>query len=991
MHTLTKQQLNKLNRLISFSILCFILFLNYTTLFSQGTLRGIITDKTDKTPLIAVNIIIKGTTMGTVTDFNGEYMVPLKAGTYTLQFSYFGYKTVEDTITIENKQLLELNKGLVPATDKGTKVLIAPQAKGQLSAINQQLLSNQIVNVYSTEYIRNLPNENTAQAISHLPGISLDGTKVVIRGIESKMNKIMINGIEMPGTEANTRATDLSIISASMLSGMEVYKTLTPDMDAEAIGGIVNLRLREAPKGFHFNITSQGTYNQQEKIYGGTKLWGDISNRFLNNRLGAILNINYETKCGGDDWINIGYNEYGSSYLGEGTYMLSSLSVFDQLRESKTIGGYLVLDYNLPNGQILFTSIRNIVTPEETLYSELFDISSNSHYALLNRNKYSSLFLNNSLRIEQQLSIIKLDAGISSNSIDRKFDFGYENSFKNSSLQNPFIIDFITMSRKPDMEPYDIYNALDTASGNTARYYKTTISPVNYNEKQWMADINLQIPLQISDNIEINLKFGGKYLKKERNYDEDFLMDFYQEVKDNILRIELSEWFYHEGIENNGILYLSDVRDYDYTPNEGFMNNQSYRFDWVIDKEFMDEMWLNQVNLDPDSTNLVSDSRASRNDYWGKDSKTATYAMAEIKIGQKLTIIPGVRSVKIHNEYSAPKVSQSTLMNWALQDTLTKPTDYNYLLPHFHLRINATEWLNIHFSYNKTLSKPNYNHAIPFIYYHEIDMTAKAGNPDIKPAVSKNIDVNFSFYFYKLGMFTIGWYLKEINDISYMQPTLMNNITDTSIINEFPIEAYPSLLSNSIEYYMNSPYTANIKGIEMEWQSNLSWLPAPFNGIVLNTNYTHVYSETKYMQDLIEYVVGPGSLFPEPVETDTYYINRLLYQSNDIANISLGYDFKGLSARLSYQFQGNVLSAISSRPELNEYTDKICRYDFIIKQNIPLKFGEFEVFASAINFTNVPKKLYSTFKRNNKASITDNITYERYSGSKFQLGLRFKF
>ena len=144
------------------------------------------------------------------------------------------------------------------------------------------------------------------------------------------------------------------------------------------------------------------------------------------------------------------------------------------------------------------------------------------------------------------------------------------------------------------------------------------------------------------------------------------------------------------------------------------------------------------------------------------------------------------------------------------------------------------------------------------------------------------------------------------------------------------------------------------------------------------------------MQDRIKYERVPGSFIPQPVEIDTFYVNRLLQQANDIANVSLGYDYKGFSARVSFRFQGNVISGIGTRPEENAYTNNIYAYDFVIKQNIPLKFGEFEVFLNAINFTNVPQSRYSTFK-DTQGNDRNAITYERFSGRQFQLGIRFKY
>ena len=213
--------------------------------------------------------------------------------------------------------------------------------------------------------------------------------------------------------DLNSRGSDLSIISANMLSGIEVYKTLTPDMDADAIGGVVNLRFREARPGLQYSITAQGAYNQQEKIFGGMKLWGDVGNRFLDDRLGVLLNINYETRNGGDDWIRANYNEHNSAPPGEGVYMLNAVNVYDQLKTSQTIGGSLVLDYDFHNGQLLFTSLLSHSVPEETLYRDDMEPGRNYHYAFLSHSKYKTLLTNNSLRLEQQLGIVKLDASIS--------------------------------------------------------------------------------------------------------------------------------------------------------------------------------------------------------------------------------------------------------------------------------------------------------------------------------------------------------------------------------------------------------------------------------------------------------------------------------------------------------------------------------------------------------------------------------------------------
>jgi carboxypeptidase-like protein/TonB-dependent receptor-like protein len=283
-------EIESLTRILSFiSILLF----SSTLLYGQGIVTGLITDNNGGDPLIAATVVVKGTTTGTVTDYNGKYTLALKAGAYTLEVSYIGYTTVEETVTMEDNQTVELNVSLPVAAIMGEEAVVTMQARGQLAAVNQQLRSNNIVNVVSAERIKELPDQNAAKAVSRLPGVHLDGAKIVIRGIQPKMNKILINGVEMPATEGNNRASSIGNISANVLSGIEVYKTLTPDMDADAIGGVVNLILGEAKEGLHGSVMGQGTYSQHENLLGSFKMWGDVSNRYFDNKLGLKMSVNY--------------------------------------------------------------------------------------------------------------------------------------------------------------------------------------------------------------------------------------------------------------------------------------------------------------------------------------------------------------------------------------------------------------------------------------------------------------------------------------------------------------------------------------------------------------------------------------------------------------------------------------------------------------------------------------------------------------------------
>jgi TonB-dependent receptor len=974
----------------------FSLVLGSTAVFGQGTVKGVITDKADNMPLIAANILVKGTTTGTVADYNGAYILPLKAGTYTLHISYMGYETREETVTVEDGQTVELNVQLGATSIMGEEVIVTTQARGQLAAVNQQIRSNQIINVVSAERIRELPDENAAQAISRLPGIHLDGNQVVIRGLQPKMNKIMVNGVELPSTEQETRATDLGMVSANMLSGIEVYKTLTPDMDADAIGGVVNLRFREAAPGLHYSLTTQGSYNQQEKYMGRYTVWGDVSNRFLDNKLGVILNLNYEKRQYGFDWYsNVYWNIANSTEFWDGDYVRSGIDVYDEINKRDNIGGSLVIDYALPKGKIIYSGMLTHTATDETEYRDDMGWAGQRqdyHQLHLTRANFTRLLLNNDLRYEQQLGIVSIDASIGNVMLDHKDAFRYHYRFSQEWIQN-FISDSIRNPKLKIQGPWAFYGWINPAVWNEFRTEDCQYNPRTFDEKHWLGDFNVKVPLRITENINIDFKLGGKYKRIDRNYDEVGLQ-YYQDDQ-AVVNQSMADWLTnrigHEPVES--ILRFEDWRDYNYKPNKGYMNGEGARMDYVISKELMDEMWTQVLDVNPETTPIFSVPNQARNDYWGYETHTAAYLMGEINLGKRVTVIPGVRVEKVHNHYSAPKVEYRSMTYWFVLDTMTKPADHVNWLPHLHLRFRATDWWDIRFSYNNTLTRPDYTYAVPSIFYNLATPDAEAGNPYIRPATSENFDANFTFYSRKMGLFTIGGFYKRLNDVFYRQPTILKNIPDTTIVAEFPLAQYSSLRNFTTDFYLNSPYTAYVKGLEVEWQSNFSWLPSPFNGLVLNANYTHVWSETEYNLHRVLYIVPPGGFLPVATEADTSYTNRLLDQADDIANVSMGYDFKGLSARLSFRYQGNVVSSIASLPQLNEYTDKVYKFDFVIKQRIPIKYGDLEVFLNAINFTNVPYGRFVDYpvQSGGETVIKRQTTYKRYTGRQFQLGLRFRY
>jgi TonB-dependent receptor len=162
-----------------------------------------------------------------------------------------------------------------------------------------------VTNVVAADQVGRFPNANIGDAMKRIAGITIgldqgEARFGSIRGTEPRFNTVMVNGERVPSAEAEVREVQLDLIPADMVQAMEVNKTLTPDMDAAAIGGAVNVVTRAAPAGFRLSSTVGSGYNaiREKPVLLGSVVAGA---RFLNDRLGAIVSASYYDQRFGSD------------------------------------------------------------------------------------------------------------------------------------------------------------------------------------------------------------------------------------------------------------------------------------------------------------------------------------------------------------------------------------------------------------------------------------------------------------------------------------------------------------------------------------------------------------------------------------------------------------------------------------------------------------------------------------------------------------------
>lgn len=988
-------------------VLLFLLLLSFGTLFAQGSGRitGTVTDVTTGTPLFGANVFLKGVSIGAATDLDGKYTITqIPAGDYLMAIRYIGYQEKELEVTVQANKTIVIDVEIEAEVIEGEQVVVTSQALGQKQAINRQLTSNTITSVVSADKIQELPDGNASSALSRLPGISLqDGDKVVVRGIQSKMNVILVNGVQLPSTDINDRSTNLGFISSNMLAGIEVTKAVTPDQDASAIGGVVNLKLREAPENFHFDVLAQGSYNTQDKTTDNYKFWASVSNRFFDNKLGVFIQGNADRSNTGNDRVNAGFEQMaqGGEEFGMRPYRMNNFSLQDELNVIQNYGGSVILDYVLPHGKIILQNTLAITNNDMARFTDQYNINDSRRIFTINRDIHDKTLMVNSLQFDYLIGDYKVDLGLSHSFSDKETDLRYgdpgeEFGFSvNQGIpsyifnnRNWITIDNIT-ALKVDEDPLykDLYKTSEIYGWAMTR-------DENFNQHLYSGNIDFTIPVSFSTDITSKFKLGARVNHSQRTNE---LESTYQRTGEvTTMNAGAYDYLISIGADPNSNIKFIDFRDNDYTRGEEFLDGDIPMVN-VFNLDRLDQfMRLSSPKWKPGRHKLNS----VRRDFDGKETYSAGYLMGEFNIGQRLSLITGVRYENMNMDYNSIffLVSHSVDGLGNIYDTLnTIKRENSRFFPNAQIRYKFTDWFDARFAYTNTISRPDYSAILPNTII-ESNMSATAGNPKLKPTISTNYDLFLSFYNNEIGLFTVGGFFKKIDNIFYAQNIYIKNIEDFDV--PFPSAEslaklkIPAMLPSArLNTTINNNNPAYVKGIEIDWQTSFWYLPSPFNSLVLNVNYTRTWSEMDYRKILNRERrirnEETGRYVTEYYYIDTVRNARLLYQGDNILNVALGFDYKGLSARISFNMQGDVITNVGDRPEDDNFTGNYYKWDFTLQQKLPI-----DGLSIAFNGTNIFHNSVKTYRefyrkdsgRDDKIETLSSISY---SPRILELALRY--
>jgi TonB-dependent receptor len=967
-----------------------ILFILSSHLWAKEfVISGFVRDKTSGEVLIGANVFIEGTSLGSATDQDGFYKITsIQEGSYNIKATYIGYKTSSDVINLEGDQNVKLDFNLNYTTIEGEEITVTAQAKGQMDAINKQLNSKSIVNIISSDRIQELPDANAAETVARVPGVSIrreggEGNKVVIRGLSPKYNSITVNGNRLASTDSEDRSTDLSMVSQYMLDGIEVRKAGTPDLDADVLGGTVNFLLKKAEPNFHFNVIGQGMYSGLKNSYDDNKLVFDISNRFWKNRIGILLQQDLEKRNRSSNELGTSYDLIGEQLDSVNTLQLSSLNLLDVIRLNDRENKLAVLDINIPNGNISYSNLNSLIDKDITTYGISYALPTNYRYMSSGTNDNSIEVLTESWTYKQsfyeKLHVDAFKSYSRSKNSQKEYIFSFD---------EPFAYDTSTYDQS--LQNVQLIAKNDTSNMALTRYDHW----INDNQESEQAyGLNIEYDFRVSDNVSGKIKIGNKFRKKIRTYDRHHEFGNVAaaaglaEPRDSLISLLDIDSI---TLDHRRIPLLAFL-DEDYDDSDYF--NGRYEFGAVADIDYMMEVYRYfEKNWNKLTTNSSIDEYVMHHvhqtdsqiyDYSGEENYRASFFMADLDIGTQINVVTGGRIETNETIYHSNKGFDHALPHWIYTgEAVSHKRKNSFYLPAFFLNYKPKPWLSIRYAKTHTLTRPDYINIIPLMRVS----TGSIRNVDwrnkfLKPGKSENTDISLSAHEDKLGLVTMSYFEKNIQNLIYSSGSRVifeEDTLDYGMTNDL-------VNDQIINYTLNNPNAVFLKGWEFDYQTRFWYLPGILKGLVFNANYTRTSSKVKYPLTYIKSEFDwsvPGVV---KSNIDTIYVDRLLDQPNKIINLSLGYDYKGFSGRLSMLYKDDVFMNTNFWPELREITDKYRRWDLSMKQKLPM--NGLEIFLNVSNLTDA----IDVNRFRGKNSSGNDLKSEQHYGKTIDVGFRYSF
>ncbi len=791
-----------------------------------GKITGKVSDEKTGETVIGATVMVKGTSVGTATDIDGNFVLNVDAGTHTLVVKYIGYQTKEvDGVIIKGSETVNVNIVIAEAasTQLNEVVVRSSLKKENISALYSiQKNAATISDGISADVIRKSPDRSTGEVLKRVSGTTIQDNKyVIVRGLSDRYNTAMIDNSVLPSTEPNRKAFSFDIIPSTMIDNIIITKAATPDLPGDFAGGVINILTKETPDQNFNSISIGATYNTvstgsqfksgyrtstdflgfddgsrqlpsgfptTKKIQSvgltpeeNIKALNSLNNDFSIRTHSALPGVNLQGSLGRVYRTGTG-NRFG--FTGAVTYTHNELWKKDIIREyndynyrdniyqySTNMGGLLNAGYYFGGNKIIFKTLYNRTFDDNFLFRTGFD-NSRSGAAI----KYYAFDL-------IQKSLLK-------SSLEGEHQLGKGQSKLGWILSYNLITNNQPDQRKvqySDNNNGQGYLAENTTSGKSNNRLFGSL-----NESIFNGGVNYNKPMTIF-GAKSNFKAGVFAQYRYRDFKNRYIAATFFSA-DQTLRSRPIETLFAEDAMNSG----------------------SYR---------------------------IEDQSLPGDAYKASTTTSAAYAMLDNKISEKLRVVWGARFESFHLDLKADDGTHVT------------PT-WNDLLPSANFTYALTEKSNLRASYFRSLARPELREIANLSFYdYELQATF-TGRPYLVRSRIDNIDLRYEIYPAPGEILSASVFYKHFDK------TLENEVYNTNS----SLDINPS----------NYPSAQNI-GVEVEIRKNLGFLAK--SSVLEHFNF---YANLAYIHSRVELDKSTSANY-------SYSERALAGQSPYVINTSLGY------------------------------------------------------------------------------------------------------
>jgi TonB-dependent receptor len=893
--------------------LCILTFSSYWVL-AQGVIKGRIIDAQSNQPLPGASIGIKQNYANAATDLQGDFSITIPEGTYDLIVKYIGYETQVTAVEVKNKQTSELEIKLNTTVNELSNVVITGSLQGQAKALNQQKTADNIKNVVAADQIGRFPDPNAAEALQRVPGINIErdqgeGRYVLIRGLSPNFTNMNVNGEQIPSPEADVRFVALDAIPSDQLASMEISKTLTPDLDGDAIGGSVNLITRTAQSSKpSFNGSILTGYNNLMGKFNGQ---GSINygQRFLDNKLGVMLNATYySNNLGSDNWER---DLDGST---DATNHRFELRDYELTRTRTGLSSTIDYKFNARH-EVYARTLYTRFTDREWRRTYYFNpVDDEIERAVKDRFE------------EQIIGSYNIGAKHTFNSFLLDYEMSYSDAFQNTPYDNEVTFIGETPNRVAFNSEFPVITSANYLQNNLYKFDQLEMGETYAKDENITAKINVTIPYTIGKNKGF-IKFGAKTRSKTKSFTVT------ANKFESLGGIPTLNQFEGGLVDEK---FLND--NYKLAPNADIgkvlthFNNNPEMYELQVEDKTIDE---------------------ALEAYEATEDVTAAYLMAKHSL-KKLTLVGGLRFESTKVTYNSKEAEIDVNGDLLGIKSVTGGTTYDYLLPQFSLKYSLNDNTNLRAAATYSYARPNFSQIIPAQEANLQDRKVSIGNTSIKPVSAINLDVLAEHYFGNVGLVSGGIFFKRLDDFIYTR-TLFAQVYNNN----------PNIIVDITQAQNGNE--ASLRGIELAFQRNLSFLPSFFKGLSVYANYTYTNS-----------VASIQSRKADNTNPDIREEIRLPGQATHVGNFSLAYNMKRFNARLSTNFNGEYISELGGTPDFDLYVKSRMQMDISLGYAINKKV---RVFTEIMNVTNQPFETY----QGNKDIVVQREFYSFWT----RLGVKF--